>query len=135
MIEECLDLEHYPLNRPDTVAGRVLMARCRESLRRLGMFSLEGLVRQDSLARAVPLLSEAMHHSGYTHRRRHNIYFEPNLPDMPAGHPALAQVETVNHTLCADQLSDGLLVPLFEWPPLVAFLAAVMDKERLLSHG
>ena len=39
--------------------------------------------------------------------------------------------ETVNHTLCADQLGDSPLLDIYRWPPLIDFLAAVMEKDRL----
>lgn len=126
-----IDLDRYPLDRLDAPEGRALLTACRKSLARDGMFSLEGLVRRQALQAAVSILARDMANRGYTHKRRHNIYFDPDLPGLAEGHPALREVETVNHTLCADQLADGLLTRLYEWPPLARFLAAALDKDRL----
>jgi hypothetical protein len=70
--------------------------------------------------------------AAFTHARRHNIYFRKEIPGVPADHPALVEVETVNRTLCADQLGAASPVTrLYEWAPFAAFLAATMDKPAL----
>ena len=69
--------------------------------------------------------------NSFLHRRLHNIYFRDNVEGLPADHPALRCFETINHTVCADQLSGSLLLQIYEWPPLANFLAATMGKPRL----
>ena len=67
----------------------------------------------------------------FEHARRHNIYFQKALPDLPKDHPALREFETSNRTICADQLGDTALMRLYEWPPFAAFLAATMEMPEL----
>ncbi len=59
------------------------------------------------------------------------IYFLPEIEGLAPNHPALEQFNTVNHTVCSDQIRDNVLIELYEWPPFAAFLAAVMDKPFL----
>ena len=83
------------------------------------------------MARAVAAAAPAMATDSFRHARSHNIYFRDNVEGLADDHPALAKVETVNHTLCADQLQGNPVITLYDWPPFVAFLAAAMGKDRL----
>ena len=60
-----------------------------------------------------------------------NIYFDDNVVGLAPWHPALKRFETVNHTLCADQIPASLPCLIYEWPPLAEFVAAVMELPRL----
>ena len=42
----------------------------------------------------------------------------------------MTRVETINHTLCGDQIAEPLR-QIYEWPELAAFLAQVMQKPIL----
>jgi alkylated DNA repair dioxygenase AlkB len=126
-----IDLERYPLDRLDSDAGNALLARCRDELERDGLFNLAGLLRAEVVAELLRELRPLMASASFTHRRRHNIYFLPQVDDLPAEHPALQQLETVNHTLCADQFAGNALMQLYEWPPFARFLAAVMEIPHL----
>lgn len=130
-ITTVLDLETYPLNRPDTGAYRALVSRCRADLDRDGMFNLPGFMRggaiEDVLRAAVPKLAR----EAFTHERLHNIYFRDDIPGLPADHPALCRRRTINHTLCADQLAGGALDAAYTYAPLIRFLAETMDMPAL----
>ncbi len=128
-----LDLDRFPLDDADGPAGRALVRDCRAELAANGLFSLDGLVRPEALARCVAEVRPVLDTAAFTHARRHNAYFEASVPGLAADHPALAEVETINHTICADQIAGSLVVSLYEWPPLARFLAAVMGKPALHS--
>lgn len=130
-MRQILDLDRYPLDRPGTPAWEALVARCRADLARDGMFNLEGLVRPPALAQAIAEIRPVMETLSFTHRRRHNIYFRKEIPGLAADHPALALCETVNHTVCADQIMQSVPVWIYEWSHFVTFLAAAMEKEAL----
>ena len=132
-IAEILDLERFPLDRLESAAGIDLLEWCRRELDLHGMFNLDGLVRQAALAQAVAEVVPVLDAAAFTHRRYHNVYFEKQIDGLPADHPALAEVETVNHTICADQIPGSLLCQVYEWPPLAKFLAAALDKETLYT--
>ena len=130
-MKEILNLDRYPLHREGSLPWQELVDRSRAELNASGMFSLEdfilpGVAKQAALALA-PLMSSQSH----THKRVHNIYFLPEIKGLEKDHPALRKVETINHTLCADQLSNSLVLAVYEYPPLARFLAATMDKPSL----
>ena len=126
-----LDLDRFPLDRPDGAAGRALLARCRRELRESGMFSLAGLIRPRARERCVAEVEPLLATAAFTHAREHNIYFDDDIEGLRADHPALARLRTVNHTVCGDQIPESLVTLIYEWQPLIDFLAAAMDKPRL----
>lgn len=130
-MRQILDLDRYPLDRPGSTGWETLVQRCRADLLRDGMYNLEGLVRPEALSRAVDELRPVIDTLSFTHRRRHNIYFRKEIPGLAADHPALAMTETVNHTVCADQIMQAVPLWIYEWSPFITFLAATMDKDAL----
>jgi hypothetical protein len=130
-MKHILDLDRYPIDRPDSHEMTQLVERCKEDLAAGGMFTLDGFVRAEAIARTVREIEPLMETLGFRHARRHNIYFKDQVPGAAGDHPALARSETVNHTLCADQLIGTVVDQIYGWAPLAAFLARTMDKPRL----
>ena len=126
-----LDLERYPLDRPESPAWNALIARGRASLAREGLFNLDQLVRPAAVRRILSEIAEPMATAAFHHARRHNVYFEPDPPGVPAGHPVRRELTTANHTICGDQIPDSLLTRLYEWAPLRQLFAALLDKPAL----
>jgi len=122
-----LDLQRYPIDRLDTPEAKALVARCQADLAAEGMFDLEGLVHRDVIEACADELRPRLDRESFTHKRSHNVYFQKTVPGAPLGHPALREVDTTNHTLCADQIGNSALRRIYEWPPLARFLAAVMQ--------
>ena len=130
-MKQFLDLDRFPLDRTDGVAGRALLARCRRELHETGMFSLGGLIRAEALERCVAEVEPLFATHAFTHAREHNIYFDDEIDGVDPGHPALARFRTVNHTICGDLIPASLVTRIYEWRPLIDFLAAAMGKPRL----
>ena len=130
-MHEVIDLQRYPLDQLDSVDGQALVKRCRDDLDRGGMFNLAGLMRPEAIEKAVSEAKLLFESDAFTHSRQHNIYFLPEILGLPADHPAQQKFETINHTICADQIPGSVLLRLYEWPPFAAFLAAVMGKPAL----
>lgn len=130
-MDNILDLDRYPLDRPGAPEWTALVARCRANLAEDGMFNLEGLLRRGAMAQAVREVTPVLDTRAFTHRRRHNVYFKKDVPGLAPDHPALRLFETANETVCADQMPGTLLVRLYGWPELARFLAATMDKPVL----
>ena len=131
MMKDILDLERYPIDRPDSAEAKALIARCQADLDRNGMFNLEGFVRTDVVEQCAAEVRPMLETESFTHKRSHNVYFLRNVAGLPPDHPALRRVETVNHTLCADQIGGTVAGRVYRWLPFVDFLAAVMEKPRL----
>jgi hypothetical protein len=128
-MNELLDLDRYPLDRPDSQALAELVIESRQALKAHGMFNLEGLVRPAPVAHAALELVPRFE-QGHRHERWHNVYFDDDIP-VTANHPALTRFHTTHRTLCADQIEDSIVSRIYEWPPLAAFIAAVLERPRL----
>jgi hypothetical protein len=130
-VHNLLDLDRYPLDQPGSVSYEALVERCRSDLEREGMFNLEELVRSPAIRAAAAELAPLATSSSYTHARTHNVYFLPRVEGVEDSHPALRKFQTINHTLCDDQLRHTFVHQLYEWPPLAEFIARVLDLPRL----
>ena len=134
-MQEILDLVRFPLDDLDGGAGQALVQRCRDDLERFGMVDLDRLVRPPAVRRALaevaPLL-DAEGPGGGVGTERQGVYPEPP-PGLPAGHPALAEVESGGTILGGDRLGDCVLARIYHYPPLSEFLARVMGKLQLHS--
>jgi len=126
-----LNLDMYPLNRPESTEYAALVEKCKADLATEGMFNLPGFFKPGIAQAAADAAKPAMDTSSYKHARRHNVYFRDSMPDIDDDHPAMAKFDTMNHTLCADQLEDNPVIDIYEWKPFAAFLAATMGKEKL----
>jgi hypothetical protein len=132
-MRDILDLDRFPLDKPGSPQWQGLVDRCRADLAKAGMFNLEGFVRPTAIERALREIKPVMETLSFTHRRSHNIYFKKEIPGLPADHPALHRVETVNHTVCSDQIPESIPLWIYEWPQFAVFLAATMNKEMLFT--
>ena len=126
-----LDLDCWPVDALGSARGQALVARCRGELRDAGMFSLAGLVRPDALRAAIEEVEPLFDTASFTHARDHNIYFDDDIEGLDAGHPALSRHTTVNRTICGDQILASTIARIYEWQPLIDFLAAALEKPRL----
>jgi len=134
-MNDWLDLDRYPLDQPDSPACAALVDSCRQRMAATGMFNLEGLVRRAAIERAVREIEPRSEQLAYTHERNHNVYFDDAVAGLPPDHAALRRFHTIHHTLCADQVEGTLVHEIYEWAPLPAFLARVLDKPRLFRMG
>lgn len=131
MIENILDLDRYPLDREGSADWQRLVDESKAALAANGMFNLEGFLRPGVAERAVADIRPVMDTRSHVHKRMHNIYFKPSIPELSPDHPALRKVETISHTVCADQIPGSTVLSIYEYEPLVRFLAATMDKPQL----
>ena len=129
-MQDIIDLDRYPLDRPESAGYAALLAQAKADLAKDGMFNLPGFLRPAPTEKAVATLAPRFEADSFTHARSHNIYFRKDLPGLAPDHPALRQVETINRTLCGDQIG-GDLQALYDWPEFARFLADAMGKPAL----
>jgi len=130
-MHDILDLTRYPLHRPGSPEWLKLVQHCQDELDREGMFNLEGFMQPDAIKRTMAEIKPVMETLSFVHNRRHNVYFKKDVPGITPDHPALNMVDTINHTVCADQIPQSTLMWIYEWPHFAVFLAAVMKKDVL----
>ena len=126
-----LDLDRYPIDRLDSDAGHALLDKSRISLEQEGMFTLSGFIRPAARNCILEEVEPVLRRESFTHTRSHNIYFEDEVPGLAADHPALCELQTTNHTVCGDQIAGSSICRIYEWQPLVEFLARVMGRKHL----
>ncbi|MCX7349418.1 MAG: 2OG-Fe(II) oxygenase [Alphaproteobacteria bacterium] len=132
-MREILDLDGYPLDRPGSPEWHKLVSRCRADLASGGMFNLVDLMKPAAIARAMDEIRPVMESLSFVHKRSHNVYFKKEVPGLAADHPALRLVDTMSHTVCGDQISQGVLAWIYEYPQFAVFLAACIEKETLYT--
>ncbi len=132
-MRDILDLDRFPLDKPGSPAWFELVETCRANLAVEGMFNLEGFVRPDALIRAMTEIKPVMETLSFVHKRSHNIYFKKEVLGLAPDHPALRTVDTVNHTVCSDQIPQSVPLWIYEWPQFTVFLSATLDKEALFT--
>ena len=132
-MQDLLDLDRYPLDRPGTAPWLDLVAQSRADLARDGMYNLPDLLRPAAITKAMEEVGPIMDRLSFLHKRRHNIYFRKDVPGLAPDHPALDMVETINHTVCGDQLEQTVIDWIYSWPQLAVFLAATLDKSSLFT--
>ncbi|OYX43693.1 MAG: 2OG-Fe(II) oxygenase [Rhodobacterales bacterium 32-67-9] len=131
-MSDIIDLDRYPLDRPESADWTALVASARADLARDGMFNLPDFVRPQAIKAAAAALMPRFDAESFRHARSHNIYFRKEVPGIAPDHPALRQFETISRTLCGDQIG-GAVQHLYEWPEFARFLAAVMSKPALFT--
>lgn len=132
-MKHLLDLDTYQLDRPDSAEYAALVEKCRAELAAEGLFSLPGFVKPDVAQAAADAAKPAMDTRSFRHARSHNVYFRDSMPGIDDDHPAMVKFDTVNHTLCADQLDGNPVIEVYEWQPFADFLAATMGKDKLFQ--
>ncbi|MBZ9995411.1 2OG-Fe(II) oxygenase [Mesorhizobium sp. BH1-1-4] len=130
-MKDILDLDRYPLDREGSPEWDRLVEQSIAALAADGMFNLEGFLRPGVAEQAVREIKPVMDTRSHVHKRMHNIYFKPSIPELAPDHPALRKVETISHTVCADQIPGSTVMAIYEYQPLVRFLAATTGKAKL----
>ena len=125
---ELVDLERYPVLRPEADAYRRVVARARQQLRESGAAEREGFVSPagvDALARDANALAVRAHAS----RGQGTAYLE--FPDfsLPADHPRLQFADYAVRAVAYDITPlDSPLRLLYEWDPMKDLIEAVLDR-------
>ena len=125
---DIIDTDRYPIDQPDSAEFRALCARCQADLETQGLFNLPGFLRPEAIERTLDWVKPVIARDAFVHKRAHNIYFKKEIPGLAPGHPALQELQTINHTICADQIEGSPITRLYDWPALASFLAHVMNK-------
>ncbi len=130
-----IDLERYPILDLAGDAARALARRCREQLDRTGACELPGFITPaavEILVREGDALSARAYHSVVTG----TAYLEVPNPSWPEDHPRRFLDDTSVGVIAYDQFPTGsALRALYEWEPLMEFVAAAIGKQRLYRYA
>lgn len=134
-VASLVNLTQYPIGKLDHPAARSLVARCRTDLDDSGALVLADFVTPTATAL---LAAEARGLEGAVHQYHvdHTVYFEPSDDTAPESHPRRRLVRTDKGSVPYDLIpAAALLRRLYEWDPLLDFVAAVLDEPHLYRHG
>jgi hypothetical protein len=132
---QLVDLERYPVERPEADAYRQVVARARQQLRDGGAAELEGFVSPagvDALVRDADELARRAHSSG----GQGTAYLE--FPDfsLPPDHPRLHFADYAVRAVPYDITPlDSPLRLLYEWDPMKNLIEAVLDRGPIYRYA
>ena len=135
-----LNLTDYPIADLTTPAGAAFLGRCRARLRRDGALVLPGFVTAGVLP---ALVAEAEAGAGHARPFRHHFQFGSGasgetyeLEGLPADDPRRFRSRTAL-TFVGEHLipAGSWLRRLYHWPPMIDFIAQVLDLPRLYRRS
>jgi hypothetical protein len=132
---ELIDLVRYPILDLSSAAARKLTSVCRAQLDRTGACELPDFVKPEAvamLAREGDALASLAYHSVVTG----TPYLEVPDASLPADHPRKFFEPTSVGVVAYDQFpANSALRRLFEWDPLMEFVAAALKKDWLCRYA
>jgi len=130
-----IDLERYPILDLNGETARALTAHCREQLDKTGACELPGFLTGEAvgvLVREADSLAADAYHSVVTG----TPYLAVPDPSLPEDHPRKFFEPTSVGVVAYDQFpAESVLRQLFEWGPLMEFIAAALKKDRLYRYA
>jgi hypothetical protein len=132
---QLVDLERYPLQRPESDAYRRVVAAARQELRARGAAEIEGFVSPAGVAalvRDADALAGRAHASG----GQGTAYLE--FPDfsLPPDHPRLHFADYAVRAVAYDITPlDSPLRLLYEWDPMKDLIEAVLDRGPIYRYA
>jgi len=135
MIEHLLDLERYPLDRPGSDGYRRLVAASRDQLRAHGASELTGFLTPAGLEAMV---ADALEREPDAFRSGGVGTAYLGLPDesLPEDHPRRYWGDYAVGAVAYDLFPPSSpLRQLYEWAPLRAFLALVLDHDEVHPYA
>jgi hypothetical protein len=133
--QQLIDHHAYPVHQLDGTPARALLERCRAQLAASGACELPGFLTPAATARMVresdTLVPVAHHAAGPI-----TIYLD--MPDMsrPERHPRRHLGSSSLAAIAYDLIPRRhALRALYEWDPLMSFLAAALGREQLYRYA
>jgi hypothetical protein len=140
-IEQIVDLERYPLDRPEDAACRELVEHCRTELEETGCCLLPGFLKPAAIAAALADADAAL-------PQAHQVDFittydesYPNphgkpLDTLPADHPRRHPSPTYIRFIAKDLIRDGDPVKdLFHWRHMIAFAGGILGMSAIYPYA
>jgi hypothetical protein len=133
--EDLVNLARYQILDLESDATRALASRCRAQLDATGACELQEFITAAAtaaLAREADALARLAYHSVVTG----TPYLEAPDPSWPADHPRKFFEPTSVGVVAYDQFPPGSAMRrLYEWAPLMDFIAAALGRQRLYRYA
>ncbi len=133
-LSDVVDLDRYPIDRPDSDEYRALIADARRELADDGAFVLDGFVRATAIGRILPAVDAIEEHAFHA-TKHHNVYLRADdlafAPDHARNAKQVTTSATVgyDHTRTIDDL-DGL----YRSAAMRRFVADALGHDELFVY-
>lgn len=126
-----LDLDRYPIADIDSERLQAIIADARQSLSAQGVAILPGFVKPDVCA-AMAADGLALRNRGHLEDVWGTPYLEVPNDAFPDSHPRRSLFQSLTWVIAYDLIPATAPVRrLYEWDPLMQFIAAVLDRQPL----
>jgi hypothetical protein len=130
-LESVVDIDAYPVDRPDSTRLGNVIADVRRDLADVGCASLPGFIRPDAQAQLTKE-TEGVAHRAYRIRQEITPYSDHGDGDWPDGHPRLRVGTMTNGFVGKDLIPDDTMIrALYDDVPFRRFLAACLSLDEL----
>jgi len=123
--------DRYPIDDLTASAGHDLVQRCRGDYAHSGVCALPDFLFADALSSLVTEVQAVVDHA-WVCESQHTAWLK-NPVEASSDTPAFRHAQTTRvGSVAADWFGpESLLRQLYLWPPLVAFIAAVLERPKL----
>lgn len=129
-----IDRDRYPVDHPDDPRLLAHIDRARAELAAVGVAEFPGFVRAEAL-RAIVAESERLAVGAHHQDVMGTPYLELPEPGWPDDHPRMTMGRSALTALPYDRFApDSELRALYEWDPLLEFVARSLDVEHLYRY-
>jgi len=135
-LSDLLDLERYPLDRPDDPAITAAIGAARSALRSTGCAIIRGLVSREGVAALDAEITSQKHTTHYSTQVMNPYFHTAMNPEFPMHHPVNTFIERSSGFIPGDSWQpDGPMNSLFRSEALTRFVATCLDLDELHCYA
>ena len=130
-----IDLDRYPIDRPDSGAFQRLLTSVQKDLDHSGCAVLKKFLNDDGIAAFVAEAENAAPQA-YRAFNRTNAYFTKDDATLPTDHPVRQFFDRSNAFIPADNFKQGTaLRSIFDFPPFDPFVKAALRQDKFYRYA
>ncbi|WP_420623530.1 HalD/BesD family halogenase [Candidatus Poriferisodalis sp.] len=134
-LNSLVDVERYPLDRPESASYRELVASARAHLDQDGLAVVPGFVRADVVAQMTAEIDALADRRDYSRNLRNPYFVEEVDPTLPEDHPLRFFQAQSNHWLCMDRIPDeSLMYQLYRRREILDFIGQVLQLDPIYFY-
>ena len=134
-VENLIDLNNYPIHRPDSAEYLEIVKSVRLDLAEDGCAVLSNFLSVEGLDTITNEAEERKSQAYYAESKLCNVYLANGNPNEAEDHPQNIFLERTNGFITADLLGKGTYSHmLYHWQPLREFLTICLSKKKLYIY-
>lgn len=132
---DLINLERYPIDKPESARFAEVLANVRAGLDREGCAVLKGFLTPMAVE-ALRAEADGVADQGHKSYSRTNPYFTKDDPSLPADHPARQFFDRSNAFIPADNFAtSGALRTVFDFAGFDPFIKAALRAEKFYRYA